>query len=193
MKKKFILAATAVIAGTMIVGCGSSKKVAQEVAAEIGSTEVVIPLSEKEYQTDKDFFRATQLAKSPNLAMAKKMALANAKTLLAENIQSTIKAVTENYVNQRTVGDKDEYEGKAEELSRNVVNQTLTDIKIIGEKVFKENDGKYTYHIAVEMSKTPVANRVADQISKDAKLQLDFDKHQFLKTFDDEMDKFENK
>jgi CRISPR/Cas system CSM-associated protein Csm5 (group 7 of RAMP superfamily) len=62
---------------------------------------------------------------------------------------------------------------------------------VIGEKVFKENDGKYTYYIAIEMSKEPVVNNVADRISKDAKLQLDFDKHQFQKIFNEEMEKFE--
>jgi hypothetical protein len=57
--------------------------------------------------------------------------------------------------------------------------------------VFKEKDGKYTYYVAIEMSKEPVVNNVADRISKDAKLQLDFDKHQFQKIFNEEMEKFE--
>jgi hypothetical protein len=41
------------------------------------------------------------------------------------------------------------------------------------------------------MSKEPVVNNIADRISKDAKLQLDFDKHQFQKVFNEEMEKFE--
>jgi hypothetical protein len=65
-------------------------------------------------------------------------------------------------------------------------------VKVIGEKVFKEKDGKYTCYIAVEMSKEALATNIADRISKDAKLQLDFDKHQFKKAFDEEMEKFEN-
>ncbi|GHV09663.1 hypothetical protein FACS1894162_0710 [Bacteroidia bacterium] len=63
------------------------------------------------------------------MATAKKIALTNAKAELASNIQSVVKAVTENYTNQ---------------------------------------------------------------IAKDSKLQLDFDKHQFQKVFDEEMKKFEN-
>jgi hypothetical protein len=58
-------------------------------------------------------------------------------------------------------------------------------VKIIGEKTFRETDGRITYFIALEMSKEPVVDRMADRISKDAKLQLEFDRQQFRKIFDD--------
>jgi hypothetical protein len=171
-----------------VISCKSSKQ-----SVEKKSTEVVIPLSGKEYRSDKDFFRTSQSGKSPDLATAKKIALQNAKAELAGNIQSTIKTVTDNYTNQRSVGDQQEFENKFEEYARAVVNQTLNDVKIIGEKTFKEKDGKFTYYIAIEMSKEPIINTIADRISKDSKLQLDFDKHQFQKVFDEEMEKFENR
>ncbi|MDR0694884.1 MAG: hypothetical protein LBF81_06265 [Prevotellaceae bacterium] len=183
--KHFFIAAMAIVASAAITGCKSTKSV------QSGSNEVSVPLSGSEYRTDKDYFRASQSGKSPDLATAKKIALQNAKTELAGNIQSLMKAVTENYTNQRTVADQQEFENKFEENARAVVNQTLNDVKVIGEKVFKEKDGKYTYYIAIEMSKEPVVNNVADRISKDAKLQLDFDKHQFQKIFNEEMEKFE--
>ncbi|GHV68944.1 hypothetical protein FACS1894199_16960 [Bacteroidia bacterium] len=188
MRKISIYAAMAVLAGVVATGCGGSKKV----SSEKGATEIVTPLSGKEYRSDKDYFRTSQSGKSPDLATAKKIALQNAKAELAGNIQSTVKAVTENYTNQRSVGDKQEFENKFEENARTVVNQSLNDVKIIGEKTFKEKDGRFTYYIAIEVSKEPIVNNIADRISKDAKLQLDFDKHQFQKTFDEEMKKFEN-
>ena len=183
------IATMAISVSLAMPACKSSKKAP---SVEKGAREVSVPLSGKEYKTDKEHFRATQSGKSPDLATAKKIALQNAKTELAGNIQSTMKAVIDNYTNQRTVGDKMEFENKFEEYSRTVVNQTLNDVNIIGEKVFKEADGKYTYYIAVEMSKEPVVRNVSDRISKDAKLQLDFDQHKFRQVFDDEMKKFEN-
>jgi hypothetical protein len=182
-----IAAFTVLAVYVMFSSCGA-KKVA---SVQSNSNEVSVPLSSKEYRSDKEYFRATQSEVSPNLATAKKIALANAKTELGGNIQSVIKAVTENYTNQRTVSDKQEFENKFEENARVVVNQTLNDVKIIDDKVFKEKDGKYTYYIAIEMSKEPVTEKIADRIAKDAKLQLDFDKHQFQKVFDEEMEKFE--
>jgi hypothetical protein len=184
MKKVFLLALVA----TSIALCFNACKSKQSV--QKGSTEVTVPFSDKQYRTDKDFFRASQSGKSPDLATAKKIALANAKTELGGNVQSVIKAVTENYTNQRTVGDKQEFENKFEENARIVVNQALNDVRIIGEKTFKESNGAYTYYVAIEMSKVPVQNAFADRISTDAKLQLEFDKYQFMKVFNEEMDKF---
>ncbi len=69
-------------------GCKSSKNITDVE----GSTKVEIPLSGKEYQTDEDYFRARQSGLSPNLSMAKKIALQNAKAELAGNIQSTVES-----------------------------------------------------------------------------------------------------
>ena len=196
MKKVSLVTRSIVMVGAVVFtamcavsGCKGSKKV----PVTKGATEVSVPLSGKEYRTDKDFFRATQSGKSPDLATAKKIALQNAKTELAGNIQSTMKAVVDNYTNQRTVGDKQEFENKFEEYSRTVINQTLNDVKIMDEKVFRETDGKYTCYIAIETSKEPVVRNVSDRISKDAKLQLDFDQYKFRQEFDKEMEKFENR
>jgi len=187
--KKIVMIIGVTTALLVMFSCGGSKKLP---SVQTGAIEVAVPLSGKEYNSDKDYFRASQNGKSPDLATAKKIALQNAKTELAGNIQTIVKAVTENYTNQRTVSDKQEFENKFEENARAVVNQTINDVKVIGEKTFKEADGKITYYIAIEMSKSAVVNDVADRISKDAKLQLDFDKHQFMKIFDEEMQKFEN-
>ncbi|MDR0833395.1 MAG: hypothetical protein LBN93_04310 [Candidatus Symbiothrix sp.] len=186
MKKILVLTAIAVCAGVMVTGCKSKK-----VAVEQGATEVVVPFADKEYRSTKDFFRATQSGISPNLATAKKIALTNAKTELASNVQTTVKTVTEAYTNQRSVADKQEFENKFEENAILVVNQSLNDVKIIGDKVF-QNKNNYTYYIAIEMSKEIIANKIADRISKDSKLQLDFDKQQFKKVFDEEMKKLDN-
>ncbi len=154
--------------------------------------EVSLPLSGKEYQSDKDNFRAKQSGKSPDLATAKKIALQNAKSELAGNIQSVVKRVTDQYTNQRTVGNKQDFENKFEELAREVVDQTLTDVKMIGEKIFKETDGSYTYWVAIEDSRSAILAGIDKKISKDDKLQLDYDKKKFEDIFNAEMEKMKN-
>ncbi|MDR1725865.1 MAG: hypothetical protein LBR28_05715 [Bacteroidales bacterium] len=181
-----IMSFSAIVGGSILTSCKSKQSIQK------GSTEVAVPFAEKQYRTDKEFFRASQVGKSSDLATAKKIALANAKAELGGNIQSVIKAVTENYTNQRSVGDRQEYENQFEENARAVVIQTLNDVKIIGERAFKEKDGSITYYIAIEMSKDAVINAVSGKISNDAKLQLEFDKYRFKKVFDEEMEKFEN-
>ena len=188
MKKNFIL----LVSTVALLICFSACKTKKSIQKETGSTEIKLPFSSKEYQTDKENFRAKQSGKSPDLATSKKIALQNAKSELAGNIQAIVKRVTDQYTNQRTVATAQDFENKFEELSREVVNQTITDVKIIGEKTFKETDGSYTYWIAVEMSKISVLDGINNKISKDAKLLLDYDKKKFEETFNNEMQKLEN-
>ena len=175
----------------MVFVLGSCKS-AKDMSSAQGSTKVTIPLSGKEYKSDKDYFRTSQNGKSTDLATAKKIALQNARTELASNIRSTLKAVIDNYTVQRTIGQQEEFTNKFEEESRTVVNELLNDVKIIGEEVYKEVDGKFTYWIAIEMSKNSLLQSVNNRISKNAKMQLDFDQSKFRLLFDEEMKKIEN-
>jgi hypothetical protein len=187
MKKMMIFAAIAVCASVMLTGCHSSKQ-----AIEKGAAEIEIPFTGKVYRSDTSYFRASQSGISPDLATAKKIALTNAKTELASNIQTKVKAVTEAYTNQRAIADRKEFENKFEENAILVVNQSLNDVRVIGDKVFQGTSNNYTYYIAIEMSKEILENKIAERILRDSKLQLEFDKQQFKKVFDEEMKKLEN-
>lgn len=167
----------------------SSCKAPQNLEKATGAVEVTVPFSDGKYKSDKEFFRAKQMGKSPDLATSKKIAFQNAKSELAGNITAIVKRVTEQYTNQRTVGDKQEFENKFEELAREVVDQTLSDVRIMDEKIFKEVDGRFTYWVAIEASKQPILDGVASKITKNEKLQLDYDKKKFEDVFNSEMAK----
>ncbi len=181
--KLLLLPALALLA---ITGCKSKKTPIQK---ETGATEISVPFSTKEYRSDENFFRAKQVGKSPDLATAKKIAFQNAKSEMAGNIQSMIKRVTDQYTNQRSVGNSQEYENKFEELAREVVNMQLSNVKEIGEKIFKEPDGAFSYWIAIEANKKEVFEKMDQKISNDSKLKLDYDKQKFQQIFDAEMKK----
>jgi hypothetical protein len=174
------------IAVLSLAGCKSKK---QPIQKETGAIEISVPFSTKEFRSDEDNFRAKQVGKSPDLATAKKIAFQNAKSEMAANINSTIKRVTDQYTNQRTVGNKQEFENKFEELAREVVNLEISNVREIGEKIFKETDGSFSYWIAIEAGKKTIFDKVDAKISKDAKLQLDYDKQKFQNIFDAEMKK----
>jgi hypothetical protein len=167
----------------------TSCKTPQNIEKTTGAVEISVPFSDSKYKTDKDYFRAKNIGKSIDLATSKKIALQNAKSELAGNIQSIMKAVTDQYTNSSKVGDKENFENKFEELSRDVVNQTLSDVRVMDEKIFKETDGKYSYWVAIETSKQSILEGVTAKISKNEKLQLDYDKKKFEEIFNSEMDK----
>ncbi len=173
---------------TAIVGLASCKHT-KKIQKVTGAQEITVPFSENKYKSDKDYFRAKQSGKSPDLATAKKIALQNAKAEAAGNIKALVKRVTDQYTNQRTVSNKQDFENKFEELSREVVEQTLTDVQVMDEKIFKETDGGFTYWAAVEISKKSILDGVSDKISKNEALKLDYDKKKFEDIFNSEMEK----
>ena len=186
MKTSHLLLIPAV-AAMALAGCKSKK--ATPVAKETGAVEISVPFSGKEYRSDENTFRAKQVGKSPDISTAKKIAFQNARSEMAGNINSVVKRVTDQYTNQRTVGNTQEFENKFEEMAREVVNLEMSNVKEIGEKIFKEPDGGYTYWIAIEADKKAVFEKLDARISNDAKLKLDYDKQKFQQIFDSEMKK----
>ncbi|MCE2847378.1 MAG: hypothetical protein LW707_10195, partial [Sphingobacteriales bacterium] len=142
--------------------CSSSKKLNKAT----GAREIILPLNGKEYQSDRSHFRAKQSGKSPDLALAKKIALQNANAELAGIVSKTVKRVMDQYTNQRSVGTVQEYENKVEELAREVVNQNMQGVRMIGEKVYQEEDKSYTYWVAVELSMKDIEDAAANRLSK---------------------------
>ncbi len=172
-----------------VSSCGGPKKV----ESNQGDVEIVIPFSSPADRSDATYFRATGQSSSPDMPTAKKIATLNARTELASGISAVLKAVSEQYINQVSIADKQEYSSKFEEMTRAVVNQELKSSIIRGEKVFKSKEGKYTYYVNMEMSKATLQEAIEESISKDEKTALEFDKYMFKKVFDEEMNKFENK
>jgi hypothetical protein len=186
MKK--ILYLTLVSASLVLLNtsCGGPKKM----EATEDSQEVILPLSGKEFQSDKEFYRAKASGKSPDIATAKKIALNNAKAEVAGLISSKIKTVTDNYTNQRSVADAQDFESKFETMTREVVNQQLVDVSIIGEKLFKKGS-TYDYWIGIEVSKKSILEGINNGITKNQKLAIDYDKKKFEEIYNAEMEKMD--
>src|SRR5205823_2291361 len=139
--------------------------------------------SGKEYSTDKENFRAKGSGNSPDLATSKAIALQNAKSEMAGLIQTTIKKVTDQYSNQRTIGNAQEFSNKFEQLAREVTNQQLTDVKILNEKIFKESNSTFTYWVAIEANKQGVWDGINKSVSSNKKIEQDYDKKKFEDIF----------
>lgn len=188
MMNKLILSAAllGVVAG--IQSC-KSKKAPPSIASQTGATEISVPFSSSEFQSNKENFRAKASGNSMDMTTSKKIALQNAKSEMAGLIQSTVKKVTEQYTNQRQISSTQEFSNKFEEIVREVTNQTLVDVRIIGDKVFKETNNTYTYWVAIEANKQTILNGIDKNISQNQKLQQDYDKKKFEEIFNQEMDK----
>lgn len=180
-----LIALAAIVSATP--ACKSKK--GTPIDKQTGAVEISVPFSTKDYQSDKENFRAKASGNSMDLTTSKKIALQNAKSEMAGLVQTTIKKVTEQYTNQRQITNAQEFSNKFEEMVREVTNQELVDVRVIGEKIFQESNKNYTYWVAIEANKQLVLNGIDKNISKNAKLAQDYDKKKFEDIFNQEMDK----
>jgi len=173
------------IAAVMMLGCKSKEKT----KIPSGETEVVIPCSGPDYFTSDKVFRANSSGESMDMVTAKKKALANARAELAQSISTTVKVVTDNYVNSSEMNNKEQVEERFESLNREVVDQTLTGVRTICEKNVKTQENTYKTYIAIELSADALVAKYNERLSQDDKLKIDYDYEKFKDTFEKEMEK----
>ena len=186
--KKYLYGAAAllILAGT--ASCGSSKK-ATGTPAPAGMTEEVVPLSGPQYRSDTEFFRAVQNGVSTDRGTAQKIAMQNCRQELAANIQAELQIVIENYVKEQNTGVAAENKSQYQEMAYTTVKQRLSDVQVVEEKIFRQENGSYRF-VCLQMPKTAIETAVEDAIAKDAKLNLEFDREQFKKVFEERMAAF---
>ncbi len=189
MKIRFTsFAKMALLAGVIAFGAACKSKPKEPK----GEEEIKVYCSGKEFMSDKKFFRANAVGESLDQATAKKKAQANAKQDLAAAINTTIKAVTDNYVNSREFNNKEEVRERFESLSREVINQELAGVRTICERTFKTAEGKYKTYIAIEQGADDLVESINERLSKEEQLKIDYDYEKFKENFDKEMEKFGN-
>ncbi len=177
----FLLVAMAAL---LIGGCKSKAP-----ATPDGEKEVVVPCSGPDYFTSTKVFRANSIGESMDQVTSKKKALTNARNELAQSIQTTVKTVTDNYTNSRSMNRKEELEQKFESLNREIVEQTLQGVRTICEKLVQTKEGNYKTYIALELSADDLVKQYNERLSKDERLKIDYDYEKFKDTFNQEMDK----
>ncbi len=188
MKLRKIIGITAL---TLIValgfeGCKSKEKVSAKSA--VGQIIDDMPCT-KEGRSDRKFFRASSMATSTDMQLSKEKALLLAKQRLVTLIQSTTKSVTDRYISERGFSDVSEVESKFENITREVADQTLSNIVVACEKSSVMDNGKYNSFIAIEVDRDDIKNGMDRRMSNDKKLQVDYDKKKFEEIFDQEMEK----
>lgn len=183
MKKLNYVSLVVLVAVALIAGCKGKEK------APSGEKEVVVPCSGSDYFTTAKFFRANSIGESQDQVTSKKKALTNARNELAQAINTTVKTVTDNYVNSREMNNKEEVEERFESLNREIVDQTLSGIVTKCEKLMKTDQGTYKTYVAIELSAEELVSKYNERLSKDDRLKIDYDYEKFKETFDKEMEK----
>lgn len=175
-----------VAAAAVFAGCKSKQPMPS------GEKEVVVPCSGPDYFTNNKVFRANSIGESMDQVTSKKKALTNARNELAQAINTTVKTVTDNYTNSRTMNQKEELEQKFEQLNREVVEQSLQGVRTICEKLVQTKEGTYKTYVALELSADDLVKQYNARMSADDRLKIDYDYEKFKDTFNAEMEKKKN-
>jgi hypothetical protein len=173
----------------MVTSCGTSKKVTSQ---DSGEKEVVTPCSGTEFQSSSKAFRYSAIGESMDQMTAKKKAMSEARAGLAAAINTTVKAVTDNYVKSGNYNNKEELMKNYEGISREVVNQTLAGTIVICEKMMLTKAGNYKSYVCVELGSSEILQSLNNRMSNNEQLKVDYNYEKFKKTFNDEMSKTGN-
>ncbi|MFN0031658.1 MAG: hypothetical protein ACKVOR_05825 [Flavobacteriales bacterium] len=155
---------TLMIAATlllMVAGC-KSKSVMGEKIKE--------PFSGSKYQSSNRYFRAVGKGDSSDENIAKNKADLQAKKELAQQVGTTMKVVTDQYLHENETASGSEVNDKFQTLIREVTNTTIADLRKIGEEKYKDAEGKYSVYIAYEIHKRDMYRFLKRQARLDAKL-----------------------
>ncbi len=128
------------------------------------------PFSGNKYESTGRYFRAKGKGDSSDENIAKQKADLNAKKELAQQVETRMKVVTDQYLHENETASGSEINDKFQTLIREVTNTTIGDLRKIGEEKYVTAEGKYTVFIAYEIHKRDMYRFMKRQAKLDIKL-----------------------
>ena len=120
------------------------------------------------YESNNRFFRASGKGTSSQDNIARGKADIDAKTILAGQINTTMKQVADQYLGQTENERAADVADKFQSLARQVMNTDMADLRKIGEKKYYNDKTKeYTVFIAYEIKKNAMFRFMKKQAKVD--------------------------
>lgn len=149
------------LAALFLTGCASST---------LGKR-VKEPFQGEAYESNNRWFRGTGKGESTLDNIARSKADLDAKTILAGQVNTTMKQVADQYLGQTANADAADVADKFQSLVRQVMNTDMADLRKIGEKkFFNEKEKKYSVFIAYEIKKNAMFRYMKKQAKVDEKI-----------------------
>ena len=175
-------------------GCGNTKTVVKETKTKQKNVVVLEgPCEGTKFQSDKKFYRANTSYDHINKAAGKSLANEFAQTQISADILTIVNQVSDNYRKTVESGANQIYQARYESMARLVVEDVASSAKTICEVTTQNTiSKKFTFHVAREVSKEDILDKLNDKISQDEVLKIDYDYEKFKETFEKEMEKRKN-
>jgi hypothetical protein len=144
----------------MLSSCGNSSTMGEKIKE---------PFSGNNYESNGRYFRAVGKGDSQDENIAKNKADLQAKKELAQQVETRMKVVTDQYLHDNQTNSGSEVNDKFQSLIREVTNTQIADLRKIGEEKYIK-EGKYTVYIAYEIHKRDMYRFMKRQAKLDARL-----------------------
>lgn len=126
------------------------------------------PFSGNAYESNNRFFRASGKGESSSENIARGKADIDAKTILAGQVNTTMKQVADNYMGQTENERGADVAEKFQSLARQVMDTEMADLRKIGEKkYYNQKENRYTVFIAYEIKKNAMFRFMKKQAKMD--------------------------
>lgn len=161
-----------------LVGCSSAPKTPPTVAQSqpVPKPSVAIPSWYSSAPNSEDTLYSVGTAASRDLQMSLDMAILNAKTNLADRLNSRIRAQTKIYSNQSSNNDTVQNSQQVERAMKN----SIADVDVAGYVVAKsetqQQDGIFRTFVMLEYSRDKSADIIMDRIRQDKSPKNDVEK-----------------
>ena len=188
-KSNIFLFLSLILTSTTLISCSSTISLAKVEE----SREVKLPFSEREYKSNNEFIRARANGESRDLQGGEMIARHNAEGLLANTIGTTIKGVTEQYFQNTSDNNSNDFSKKFESTTRTITNEAVSNIKVVDTKTLRKANGVYDTWIVIEISKKSLLAGALKAMSSQNAFKLESDQAKFRQIFDQEMAKYKQK
>jgi hypothetical protein len=129
------------------------------------------PFSGSAYESNNRYWRAAGKGQSTQDNIARGKADLDAKAQLAGQVNTTMKQVADQYLQQTENADAAEVGDKFQSLVRQVMNTDIADLRKVGEKkYFNKKENEYTVFIAYEIKKNAMLRFMKKQAKTDQKI-----------------------
>tara|TARA_B000000565_G_C23760601_1_gene368268 strand:- start:712 stop:1332 length:621 start_codon:yes stop_codon:yes gene_type:complete len=154
-------------------------------------TQVKTPFSGKKYMSDARHFRGVGMGQSANLNIAKSKAELESRKSIAQQVRTNLKVVSDAYSSELVGTQASETVEKFESLAREVTNNTIGDIRQLGQDIRQLEDQTYRVHVAVEIKKKAMFRFLKDKARNDAKIS-ELARAQMITMLDKEIERLES-
>lgn len=134
-------------------------------------TKVKQPFTGNKYESNSTWWRGTGMGVSIKQNIARGKADSEARSQLASQVGTNMRAVTDQYLGQTENDRARDVADKFQSLVREVMNTELADLRKIGEETYhNETTGDYTVYVAYEIKKNAMLRFMKKQAGTDAKI-----------------------